>query len=88
MPFSILNPNTSNQYLEKVLSILGAKKDGDKWVFDNAQNLVVFDNGPWDQQATRAMQHLVKIGYPKDKIKYYRGGMQYWQVLGFKVLKK
>ena len=88
MPFSILNPDTSNQYLEQVLPILGAKKDGSKWTFENAQNLVVFDNGPWDQQGTRAMQHLVKIGYPKDKIKYYRGGMQYWQVLGFKVLKQ
>ena len=88
MPFSILNPDTSNQYLVQVLPILGAKKDGSKWTFKNAQNLVVFDNGPWDQQGTRAMQHLVKIGYPKDKIKYYRGGMQYWQVLGFKVLKQ
>ena len=88
LPFSILNPNTSNQYLEQVLPILGAKKDGAKWNFDSAQKLVVFDNGPWDQQGTRAMQHLVKIGYPKDKIKYYRGGMQYWQILGFKVLKQ
>ena len=86
MPFSILNPDTSNQYLEQVLPILGAKKDGNKWNFDNAQYLVVFDNGPWDQQGTRAMKHLVRIGYPKDKIKYYRGGMQYWQILGFKVL--
>ena len=88
LPFSILNPDTSNQYLEQVLPILGAKKDGNKWNFDTAQKLVVFDNGPWDQQGTRAMQHLVKIGYPKDKIKYYRGGMQYWQILGFKVLKQ
>jgi len=87
IPFSILNPDTSNQYLEQVLPILGASKVGKKWNFDNAQKLVVFDNGPWDQQGTRAMQHLIKIGYPKDKIKYYRGGMQYWQILGFKVLK-
>jgi len=28
------------------------------------------------------MQNLVKIGYPKSKILYYRGGMQYWQILG------
>ena len=88
LPFSILNPDTSNQYLNQVLPILGAKKDGNKWNFDTAQKLVVFDNGPWDQQGTRAMQHLVKIGYPKEKIKYYRGGMQYWQILGFKVLKQ
>jgi len=88
LPFSILNPDTSNQYLQQVLPILGAKKVNGKWNFDDAQKLVVFDNGPWDQQGTRAMEHLVKIGYPKDKIKYYRGGMQYWQILGFKVLKQ
>jgi len=86
LPFSILNPKTSNEYLQKVLPILGATKKGDKWDFSKAQKLVVFDNGPWDQQGTRAMQHLVDIGYPKSKIKYYRGGMQYWQILGFKVL--
>ncbi len=86
LPFSILNPKTSNEYLQKVLPILGATKKDGKWDFSNAQKLVVFDNGPWDQQATRAMQHLVDIGYPKSKIKYYRGGMQYWQILGFKVL--
>jgi rhodanese-related sulfurtransferase len=87
LPFSILNPSDSNPYLEQVLPLLGAEKKGDKWDFSNAQKLVVFDNGPWCQQATRAIKHLIDIGYPKDKIKYYRGGMQYWQILGFTVLK-
>ncbi len=86
LPFAILNPKTSKEYLQKVLPILGVEKKEGKWDFSKAQKLVVFDNGPWDQQATRAMQHLVEIGYPKDKIKYYRGGMQYWQILGLKVL--
>jgi len=88
LPFSILNPDTSNQYLDQVLPILGAVKKGDKWDFSNAQELVIFDNGPWCQQGLRAMEHLVEIGYPKSKIKYYRGGMQYWQILGLKVLKQ
>ncbi len=86
LPFSILNPETSKEYLEQVLPILGVKKDGSSWSFSSAQKLVVFDNGPWCQQGVRAMEHLVKLGYPKDKIKYYRGGMQYWQILGLKVL--
>ena len=86
LPFSILNPKTSKEYLEQVLPILGAQKKGDKWDFTNAQKLVVFDNGPWCQQGVRAIEHLLELGYPKDKIKYYRGGMQYWQILGFKVL--
>jgi len=88
LPFPILNPDTSNQYLEQVLPVLGAVKKDGKWDFSNAQKLVVFGNGPWSQQGVRAMEHLVKIGYPKDKIKFYRGGMQYWQILGFNVLKQ
>jgi len=86
LPFSILNPKTSKEYLEQVLPILGVEKKDGKWDFTNAQKLVVFDNGPWCQQGVRAMEHLLEMGYPKDKIKYYRGGMQYWQILGFKVL--
>jgi len=86
LPFSILNPKTSKEYLAQVLPVLGAEKKGDNWDFTNAQKIVVFDNGPWCQQGVRAMEHLLELGYPKDKIKYYRGGMQYWQILGFKVL--
>ncbi len=88
IPFPILNPKKSKEYLEQVLPILGVEKKDGKWDFTNAQNLVIFDNGPWCQQGTMAMKHLVEIGYPKEKIKYYRGGMQYWQILGLTVLKQ
>ncbi len=48
--------------------------------------MVIFDNGPWCQQAFFAISNLVKLGYPKDKIEYYRGGMQYGQILGSPLL--
>ncbi len=88
IPFPILNPDASNEYLNQILPILGAEKKDGKWDFSKAQKLVVFDNGPWCQQANRALHHLIELGYPKNKIKYYRGGMQYWQILGLTVLKK
>jgi len=81
IPFSVLTPSTKTSY-GKILGLLGATKEDDKWNFSKAQSLLVFDNGPWCQQGLRAMQNLVKIGYPKSKIFYYRGGMQYWQILG------
>lgn len=87
LPFSILNPDSANDYLKQFLPILGAKEKDGKWDFTNVQMLVVFDNGPWCQQAKHAMENLIKVGYPKDKVKYYRGGMQFWQILGLKVLK-
>ena len=81
IPFSVLTPSTKVSY-GKILGLLGAKKEADRWNFKDAQSLLIFDNGPWCQQGLRAMQNLVKIGYPKSKISYYRGGMQYWQILG------
>ena len=81
IPFSVLTPSSKVSY-GKILGLLGAKKEGDTWSFKNAQSLLIFDNGPWCQQGVRAMQNLVKVGYPKSKILYYRGGMQYWQILG------
>jgi len=81
IPFSVLTPSKKVSYA-KILGLLGVTKKNDKWNFQNAQSLLIFDNGPWCQQGVRAMQNLVKIGYPKSKILYYRGGMQYWQILG------
>ena len=82
IPFSILSPKKGNPYIGQIFGLFGAEKVNKKWIFDNAQTLLVFDNGPWCQQGVRAMQNLVKLGYPKSKILYYRGGMQYWQILG------
>ncbi|SFV57912.1 hypothetical protein MNB_SV-14-1125 [hydrothermal vent metagenome] len=81
IPFSVLTPSSKVSY-QKIIALLGGKKEGNKWNFENAQSILIFDNGPWCQQGVRAMQNLVKIGYPKSKILYYRGGMQYWQILG------
>lgn len=82
IPFSILSPKESNPYIGQIFGLFGAEEENKKWLFDNAQTLLIFDNGPWCQQGVRAMQNLVKLGYPKSKILYYRGGMQYWQILG------
>lgn len=82
IPFSILASKGNNSYVEKIFSLLGVNKVNNTWDFKDAQNLLIFDNGPWCQQGVRAMQNLLSLGYPKSKILYYRGGMQYWQILG------
>jgi len=82
IPFSILSSKSNNNYIEKIFSLLDVKKNNNSWDFKKAQKLLIFDNGPWCQQGVRAMHNLVNLGYPKSKILYYRGGMQYWQILG------
>jgi rhodanese-related sulfurtransferase len=51
--------------------------------FSNAQTLVMFCNGMWCGQSPTNIKSLLKFGYPAEKIKWYRGGMQDWLVLGF-----
>ncbi len=54
--------------------------------FSNAKTLVVYCNGAWCGQSLQMIKNakysLINLGYPKDKIKYYRGGMQSWVTLG------
>jgi len=85
IPFTVL---TSKNFNEQIAKFFGVNKDKEHWNFKNAQTLLIFDNGPWCQQGVHAMRNLLKIGYPKSKILYYRGGMQYWQILGLTTIIK
>lgn len=52
------------------------------WDFTNAKTLVLFCNGIWCPQSTANIKTLVGIGYPLEKLKWYRGGMQDWLSVG------
>ena len=65
-----------------IINRFGAKKQGDKLDFSTAKTLVLFCNGPWCEQSTANIKLLLKKGYPADKIKWYRGGMQDWTGFG------
>jgi len=56
-------------------------KDG-KMDFSNAKTLVIFCNGAWCHQSTENIKLLLKKGYPAEKLKWYRGGMQAWVSFG------
>ena len=81
IPFTLFS--SKNPYLEDLLLVLGAERAGaDAWAFDGAKELLMFCNGPWCDQSPRAIAGLLEIGYPPQKLYYYRGGMQNWSVLG------
>jgi len=50
--------------------------------YDNAKTLYLFCNGSWCGQSPASIRALLSMGYPQDKIKYYRGGMNAWKSLG------
>ena len=52
------------------------------WDFSEAKELVFWCNGPACGQSPRAIRGLLNVGYPSEKLKYYRGGMQMWQLWG------
>lgn len=80
LPFSTLEEK--NPFRDEILRALGADDTGGRWGFSNVFTLALFCNGPWCEQATRAVTALLQVGYPPEKIKYYRGGMQNWLLLG------
>jgi rhodanese-related sulfurtransferase len=78
------DPITVQEILEKQL---GAKQQEGFWNFDNAKTLVMFCNGSWCGQSPTNIKGLLKIGYPAAKLKWYRGGMQDWELLGLTTVK-
>jgi len=81
MPFKVFLSSTPER--EKALNSLGAEytKNG-KWDFSSAKTILLYCNGAWCGQSPTAINALIELGYPKSKMKYYRGGMQSWQLLG------
>jgi len=65
----------------------GAKEQNGLYYFDHAKTLVMYCNGMWCGQSPNNIKSLLKYGYPAHKIKWYRGGMQSWEVLGFNTVK-
>lgn len=68
--------------IEEVTGLLDGDKKTDLWDFSEAKELMLWCNGPWCGQSPRAIHALLKLGYPAEKLYYYRGGMQMWQILG------
>lgn len=73
------DPFTIADILEKRL---GARNQEGLWDFSSAKTLVMFCNGMWCGQSPTNIKTLLKYGYPADKLKWYRGGMQDWEILG------
>lgn len=61
---------------------LGARNLGGLWDYSAARTVVLFCNGIWCGEASSSIMDLLKYGYPANKIKWYRGGMQNWESLG------
>jgi len=66
-------------------SFMGNNEELTRWDYSGAKDVLLWCNGIWCGQSPRAIRGLLSLGYPADKIFYYRGGMQAWQSLGLTV---
>jgi len=86
LAFNLFSDPENNPFMEPVLLLLGgAKSEDGVWDFTDAKELLLFCNGPWCEQSPYAIRNLLSVGYPAEKLRYYRGGMQSWLSLGLSV---
>ena len=90
IPWTLLKPEAGAdpfQIAEILESRFGAINIENLWDFSNAKTLVLFCNGMWCGQSPSNIKTLLRFGYPPQKLKWYRGGMQNWENLGLTVVK-
>jgi rhodanese-related sulfurtransferase len=89
IPYTRLDPAHSEpaDIAELLEFELGAIRVNDLWSFSAVKTLVFYCNGPWCGQSPTNIRALLALGYPADRIKWYRGGMQMWEQLGLTTVK-
>lgn len=90
IPWDVLSgKNASPPIVRKLLEKqLGVKISGeDQYCFKQAKTLILFCNGPWCDKSSANIKTLLELGYPPQKLKWYRGGMQSWESYGLTTVK-
>ncbi len=84
MPFHHFKERKSFEFeFEHEIRRLSVKINEDyTFDFTKAKTITIFCNGPWCSQSVAMIIALLEIGYPPEKIKWYRGGMQTWLAAG------
>jgi rhodanese-related sulfurtransferase len=80
--------DSGESQIDKILEErFGAKKGKKGWDFSGAKTLILFCNGIWCGQSSSNIVTLLDLGYPAEKLKWYRGGMQDWVSAGLTTVK-
>ena len=74
----ITMPKVFEKEYKDTLKKFGIVRKGKTFDFSNAKTLLLFCNGAWCSQSPKMVKALLALGYPPEKIKWYRGGMDDW----------
>ncbi len=70
--------------VEKILKVLGAKRLADGSLdTKKVMDIAFYCNGLWCAKSSEFIKTFLDLGYPAEKMLYYRGGFQMWKILGF-----
>ncbi len=83
------NTSTEKSLIDQMMSLIkdDSTNANNKWDFSKAKEVLIWCNGIWCGQSPRAIHGMLELGYPANKIHYYRGGMQAWKSLGLTTVK-
>ena len=90
VPWTSLNPAkgaTPLEIAEILEDVFNVTESEGLFDFSNCRTAVLFCNGMWCGQSPNNIKNLLRLGYPAHKIKWYRGGMQDWEILGLTTIK-
>ena len=85
VPWTKLNPAKGADPIsiaEIMEGVFNVQSNEELMDFSESRTAVMFCNGMWCGQSPNNIKNLLKFGYPAHKIKWYRGGMQDWEILG------
>ena len=81
IPYKVKNDHAK---MEKILKVLGAKRLADGTLDAiRARTVAFYCHGLWCGKSADFIKTFIDLGYPPEKILYYRGGFQMWKILGF-----
>lgn len=90
MPFHHFKEREQFEFeFEHDLDTLGVKINKNETLdFAKAKTVVIFCNGSWCSQSVAMITALLEIGYPPEKINWYRGGLESWLGAGMTSTRK
>ena len=84
----MMMPKVFEEEYKASLSKLGVLTKNKSFDFSNAKTILLFCNGAWCSQSPKMAKALLDLGYPPEKIKWYRGGMDDWLGLSMTTTRK
>ncbi|MFT7823153.1 MAG: rhodanese-like domain-containing protein [Sulfurimonas sp.] len=67
---------------QEALKLFGVQQTEEGYDFSQAKTILFFCNGVWCRQSPQMIEALLDIGFPPEKMKWYRGGLQSWLNVG------